>query len=151
MIDGVRIEQHTGHPLAVVRRQGGLADLPRIVPEACGTVWRLVKARNIPNPGRHVAVYLDDVMNLEIGAEVPAPITGDDELIASATPAGRVATVTHFGPYQGLKHAHEAIHRWAEREGHTLVRPCWEVYGHWDAAWDRDPTLIRTDVSYLLK
>ena len=66
----VRIEQQAVIPLAVVRRRGSVAELPKIVPDACGVVWKLVKAQQIPGAGRHVAVYLDEQINLEVGVEL---------------------------------------------------------------------------------
>ncbi len=71
-------------------------------------------------------------------------------MVGSATPAGPVATTTHFGPYGRLHEAHDAIRRWCAGNGHTLAGPNWEVYGHWQDAWNSDPGQIRTDVYYLL-
>ena len=67
-----------------------------------------------------------------------------------ATPAGPVATTTHYGPYGELHHAHVAIQEWCKKNGHTLAGPSWEIYGHWKDEWNRDPTKIVTDVYYLL-
>jgi effector-binding domain-containing protein len=100
--------------------------------------------------GRHVAVYLDDQINLEVGAEVDAPFAGHGEVVGSATPSGPVATTTHYGPYRQLGEAHEAIRRWCASKGYRLAGPSWEVYGHWEDEWNSDPTKIRTDVFYLL-
>jgi effector-binding domain-containing protein len=147
----VRIEPFAGRPLAVVRRQATLAALPRVIPDACGAVWNVVRAEKIPGAGRHVAVYLDDTINLEVGVELDAPIVGYDEVVGSSLPAGSVVTTVHFGPYGRLGEAHEAIHKWSAQQGHTLVRPCWELYGHWVNEWNDDPSKIRTDVFYLLK
>ena len=36
----IRIEQQQGRPLAVVRRRAKQAELSKVVPDACGTVWR---------------------------------------------------------------------------------------------------------------
>src|SRR5690242_17594069 len=94
----IRLEQHSGQPLAVVRRRASSHELARVVPEACGTVWGVVRAQQVPGAGRHVAVYLDCVINLEVGVELEAPFPGHGEVVGSATPAGPVATTTHFGP-----------------------------------------------------
>ena len=151
----IRLETHSApQPTAIVRRRAALRDLPKVVPDACGVVWKLVKARQISGAGRHVALYLDDqvdLMNLEVGVELLTPIAGDDELIASALPAGIVATTTHFGPYPQLKGAHLAIRDWCSKNGHVMAGPNWEIYGHWDEAWNKDASKIRTDVFYLLQ
>ena len=107
-------------------------------------------AQNDAGPGRHVAVYLDDLITMEVGVELDALFGGLGEVIGSSTPSGTVAATTHFGPYSRLHEAHEAIRRWCLDNGHALVGPNWELYGHWEGAWDDDPSKITTDVFYLL-
>src|SRR5262245_31563147 len=140
----VRLEQHNGRPLAVVRRRAQPQDLSKVVPDACGTVWGVVRAQQIPGAGRHVAVYLDDQINLEVGVELDAPFGGYGEVVDSATPSGLVAATTHYGPYGLLHGAHEAIHLWCQNNGYTLAGPRWEIYGHWQDEWNSDPTKITT-------
>ncbi|QDU31147.1 Bacterial transcription activator, effector binding domain [Anatilimnocola aggregata] len=147
----IRLEQQTGHPLAVVRRRASRAQFPQVVPDACGTVWKVVRAQQIPGAGRHVAVYLDNVVNLEVGVEVEATFGGHGEVIRSATPAGLVASTTHYGPYGQLAQAHQALQEWCRKNGHAMLGPCWEIYGHWQDAWNTDPTQIVTEVCCLLK
>jgi len=151
-VSGVRAVQVAGVPLAVYRRQARPADLTRIIPECCGLVWNALKAQGVRG-GRHVALYWDfgDTIRLEVGAEVDVPFAEQGDLVRSATPAGLVASVTHLGPYGGLKGAHDALHDWCKAEGHRLAGPSWEIYGHWQPEWDADPSRIRTDVFYLLK
>src|SRR5262249_6629254 len=114
------------------------------------TVWGVVRARPIPGAGRHVAVYLDDQINLEVGVELEAPFGGDGEVVDSATPAGPVAAAAHYGPYGLLHEAHAAIRPWGASNGQVLAGPNWEVYGHWKDEWNSDPTRITTEVFYLL-
>ena len=147
----IRLEQLSSRPLAVVRRRASLPELPKVVPDACGLVWGVVRAQKIAGAGRHIALYWDDVINLEVGVELDMPFAGHGEVIGSATPAGSVATTTHFGPYQRLGEAHQAIREWCAKHGHTPAGPCWEIYGHWLDEWNNDPSKIRTDVFYLLK
>jgi hypothetical protein len=147
----VRLEEHASIPLAVVRRQAETKELSQVVPEACGIVWNALRAQSIAGAGRHVAVYLDCAGHLEVGVELRVPYAGDGRLLASATPAGRVATTTHLGPYQDLAAAHYAIQKWLRETGHKFAGPCWELYGHWQEDWNEHPERIRTDVCYLLK
>jgi hypothetical protein len=124
----VRIEVMAGsRATAIVRRGASMAQLPKVIPEACGIVWNLTKARGIKG-GRHVAVYLDDEMNLEIGVEVESPIQGDEELIASSLPAGRVASTVHFGPYPKLGAAHQAMVQGARAcAGRAMLGGVWAL------------------------
>jgi len=133
--------------LAVVRLRATQPELSRVIPAACGEVWNFIRSHQIPDPGRHVAVYLDGVINIECGAEVASPFTGANRVVGSATPAGKVATTVHWGPYDRLGDAHEAITRWCAGQQLVTAGPNWEIYGH----WTDDPSQLRTDVFYLLK
>jgi effector-binding domain-containing protein len=135
----------------VVRRRATSRELARVVPEACGLVWGVVRSEKIAGAGRHVAVYWDGEINLEVGVELEAPYIGHGEVVGSATPAGAVVTTTHFGPYGRLHEAHEAIRDWSADRGYELAGPNWEIYGHWMDEWNADPDKIRTDVFYLLR
>jgi effector-binding domain-containing protein len=145
----VQVRQLEPVPLVVIKRQARPADLSRLVPECCGLVWNAVRAQELKG-GRHVALYRDGSIRLEVGVELSGPFVEQGEVVRSATPAGAVASTTHFGPYGGLGAAHDAVRRWCQDHGHRLAGPSWEIYGHWEAAWNDDPLRIRTDVCYLL-
>src|SRR5262245_56165891 len=121
----VRLEQQIGHPLAVVRRRASRQQLAKVVPDACGTVWNVLRAHHVTGAGRHVAIYWDCQINLEVGVEMAAPFAACGEVIGSTTPAGPVATTIHYGPYQQLHGAHDAIRLWCQKNGHTLAGPNW--------------------------
>jgi hypothetical protein len=147
---GIDRQRFASRPLVVVRRRASLEELPRVVPEACGVVWRVIRARRIAGAGRNVALYLDGCINLEVGVELDAPLAAPGTLLASATPAGTVATVTHCGPYHELAAAHRAVRAWCADQDHLLAGPSWEIYDHWQDEWNHDSSKIRTDVYYLL-
>jgi effector-binding domain-containing protein len=146
----VHLQQVESIPLAVLRRQADAAELSRVVPECCGLVWNVVRAQQT-KAGRHVAIYWDESIRLEVGVELQGSFNEDREVVRSSTPAGTVAWVTHLGPYGGLGAAHQAIHDWAKGGDHRLAGPKWEIYGHWKKEWDADPSQIRTDVFYLVE
>jgi effector-binding domain-containing protein len=145
----VQLQRLNGVPLAVIRRQAKASELSRVVPECCGLVWDAVRAQQA-QAGRHVAIYWDDSVRLEVGVELHGPFAERGEVVRSATPAGAVASATHFGPYSGLGAAHEAIRRWCMANNHSLAGPNWEIYGHWQREWDTNASQIRTDVYYQL-
>ena len=145
----VEVQQLASVPLAVVRRQARPEELSSVVPECCGLVWESVRAQRT-KAGRHVAIYWDGSIRLEVGVELQGLFVDDGEVVRSATPAGAVASATHFGPYGELGAAHDAVKAWCKANGRRLAGPSWEVYGHWEPAWNDDPSRIRTDVFYLL-
>jgi len=145
----VQLQRLGSLPLAVMRRQVRPSDLARVVPECCGLVWNALREQQARG-GRHVAIYWDDSIRLEVGVELQGPFEERGAVVRSATPAGAVALTTHFGPYGGLGAAHDAVHQWCTANQHRLAGPRWEIYGHWQPEWNAAPSLIRTDVCYLL-
>lgn len=136
-------------PVAVVRRRVRSSEVSRVVPECCGLAWAALRAQQV-KAGRNVAIYWDAGIRVEAGVELAGAFVEQGEVVRSATPGGSAATVTHLGPYGGLGSAHAAIRAWCEARGHRLAGPQWEIYAHWQEAWNRDPSRIRTDVFYLV-
>ncbi len=134
-------------PVAVIRRVVPATALARVVPECCGLVWNALRAQQV-EPGRHVAIYWNGDIRLEVGVELAQPFVEQGELVRSATPAGLTAFATHVGPYDQLGRTHAAIRRWCAARGHRLTGPNWEIYGHWRPEWNEDPSKIRTGVFY---
>ncbi len=95
-----------------------------MVPECCGLVWNAVRAQDARG-GRHVAVYWDARIRLEVGVELLGPFRDDGEVVRSATPGGWVAAVTHFGSYSGLGGAHSAIRDWCN--AHQRLSSVWPI------------------------
>ncbi|BBO32371.1 GyrI-like domain-containing protein [Lacipirellula parvula] len=146
----VRLEASTGSSVAVVHRQATRPQLGAVVQAACGVVWNTLRAAQVAGVGRHVAIYWDDTIRLDVGAEVAEPFAGAGEVVGATLPRGMTAAATHVGPYDQLGGAHQAIQAWCSANGRPLAGPSWEIYGHWQNEWNADPTLIRTDVYYLL-
>jgi effector-binding domain-containing protein len=145
----VQLQRLNSVPLAVIRRQASASQLSRVVPECCGLVWNAIRAQQA-QAGRHVAVYWDGSIPIEVGVELLGPFVEHGEVVRSATPAGAVAFTTYLGPYSGLGAAHDAVRQWCKANNHRLAGPNWEIYGHWQNEWNTDPSQIRTDVYYQL-
>jgi effector-binding domain-containing protein len=141
----IHLRKDVAVPLAVMRRQVNAAELSRVVPECCGLVWNAVRAQ-AARAGRHVALYWDSSIRLEVGVELLGPFVETGEVVCSATPAGTAAWTSHFGPYGSLGAAHDAVRQWCRANNWRLAGPSWEIYGHWRREWDDDPSQIRTDV-----
>ncbi|HLX63992.1 MAG TPA: GyrI-like domain-containing protein [Planctomycetota bacterium] len=135
---------------AVIRSAVRPANFGKFVQACCGEVWTFAKTAGLPKPGRHVALYADGDGPVEVGVEVTAPFVGNQRVICSSLPAGRAVVTVHYGPYQLLGQAHDAILKWCAAQGLKRAGVCWEIYGHWDAAWNNDPGKIRTDVGHLV-
>src|SRR3954454_15648558 len=106
----VRSERVPAMPIAVVRRRAAFGRLGPVVQEACGTVWKAVKAAGVKGAGRHVSVYLDCTggqVEMEVGVEMPAPIGTHGEVFDSTTPAVDYATFKYFSLYGMLDNSHQ--------------------------------------------
>jgi len=147
MAYAVSLQDMPSIPVAVIRRRVAQSELSKVVPECCGLVWNELRAQGVRG-GRHVAIYWNGEITVEIGAEVGGPFTETESVVRSATPSGKVAFVTHIGPYHRLGGAHDAVQEWCAANGHQLAGPSWEIYGHWQTEWNNNPALIRTDVFY---
>lgn len=143
----VRLESGPARRIAVVRQTVTAAALATVVPAACGEVWNTLRAQG-QRGGRNIALYWDAAIRVEAGVEFDGEFQETSRVIRSTTPAGPAASVTLLGPYGELDRAHQAIHQWCRAHHHTLLGPRWEIYGHWQEEWNRDPSLIRTDVYY---
>jgi effector-binding domain-containing protein len=136
-------------PTAVISRRVSRSELSRVVPECCGLVWAALRAQGLKG-GRNVALYRERGAVVEAGVELQTPFSPEGEIVLSELPAGRAATAIHYGPYQDMGAAHEAVQEWCKANGQEFGSVCWEIYGHWQDAWNSDPSQIRTDVFYEL-
>jgi effector-binding domain-containing protein len=148
--DAVTIQKLQSIPLVVMRGRANAGDLSRIVPEWCGLVWNAVKAQQT-KAGRHVAIYWDSTIRIEVGVELLGPFVDQGNVVHSATPAGLIASATHLGPYHQLGATHQAVREWCKARNHTLAGPNWEIYAHWLPEWNTNPSQIRTDIFYLVE
>jgi effector-binding domain-containing protein len=143
----IEVQRVPSQKTAVVRCRAKLNELTTVVPKGCREVWSYFRSAGLPKPGRGLALYHDDEIDLECGVEVAEAFTGSQRVVNSCTPAGLVGTTTHVGPYQQLHEAHQAIRQWCLQNGYMPAGPKWEIYGHWSDA----PGQLRTDVYYFLR
>jgi effector-binding domain-containing protein len=135
--------------LAAARERTTLRRVAQDIRRLLDGPWTLIRERgDLRTDGHNVAVYWErgPEGDVEVGVQIVNRFDATDLVVCSATPAGRVAATTHFGPYTELDRAHRAIRAWCAEHGHTLAGPAWEIYGD----WNDDPAKLRTDVHCLL-
>lgn len=109
--------------------------------------YRLGHASNIliyPAIGDAAA---DGLITVAYGVEAERPFPPAGVIVCTATPAGRIATAVHTGPYDRLGETNTAITQWCRANGHALAGISWEIYGD----WNEDPAKLETKVCYLLR
>ena len=151
----IEIETVTEQPLAAVLERVRQRDIGTRVRPNLDHVYAFLKEHpDLRFQGAHnVLLYrhkddprTDGRMHVEYAVQVRRAFARTGDVFASATPAGRIATATHVGPYERLGDAHGIVQRWCSANHHRLAGIDWETYGD----WTDDPTKLETTVCYLL-
>jgi len=142
----VTLKEVAARPTAVVPATTTWQEFPTLWRELSDEVWACLHEGGIFGGCRVVMLYLDDVPNVEVGVELLVPCTLTGRVVASALPAGQVATTVHHGPYSELGSAHRAVTDWCAAQGRQRLGTVWEVYG----PHDDDPAKVWTEVYHLL-
>lgn len=111
--------------VAYIRYRGMAAEANKVFPK----VFQAIRGRADGAPFFNY-VSMDPGSGMgEIELCVPtAENPGGNGVEVKDMPRVRALCVTHTGPYGALKHAYDAIDRYAEESGLALVRPFREVY-----------------------
>ncbi len=136
--------------VAGVRVRGGRGEVSRTFRAHLDQVYAAGRDGVAALDGQNIFIYLeqdDGSLQVDFCVGVTSPFTARGLVVPMSTPAGIAATAVHVGDYTGLGAAHAAILDWCRTNDRQYAGPSWEVYGHWHA----DPSLLRTDVYYLLQ
>jgi effector-binding domain-containing protein len=138
--------------LAAVRRQIRIPEIAHAWKPALDEVWSFLKQNpGLRTDGHNIFLYhhpanMDSPMGVDFGVEVTRSFPRSGEVFSTETPAGKVATALHIGPYERLGETHGAIHAWAAKNRITFAGKSWEIYGDWTS----DAAKLETRVEYLL-
>ena len=142
------------HPrlLAAVRRQVRVGEVAGTWKPALDQVWKFLGEHpGLRTDGHNIFLYhhpasRQSPMDVDFGVEVTRKFDSSGEVYCTGTPAGKVATALHIGPYVRLHETHNAIHAWAAANHTTFAGKSWEIYGD----WNKDETKLETLINYLL-
>ena len=120
-----------------------------------GEVMGYIVQRGQAPAGMPLAIYHSMGENLDVDLECGIPVASAIEdrgrIAAGELPAGKVATVTHVGPYHELGKTWDALKVWMDSQGLEPAKaPCWEVYVS-DPRAEPDQSKWRTDIFYPIK
>jgi effector-binding domain-containing protein len=145
-----RVTTVTPRLIAAVRSRTTRPGLPAAIRAGLDKVWPQI----IDRRGLNVVVYhpsephgLGKEFEIETGVEVAAGFQPAAPVYLTETPAGRVVTAAHLGPYDKMAAAYDAIHEYVRTNRLELAGPSWEVYGH----HSDDPAKLRTDVFFPIR
>jgi len=140
----MHLEQAAPRWVAVVRRRADPGSLSKVVPATCGIVWNFIRATSLPHEGLNLAIYKNAAIDLECGVIVKDRFESSGEVVCTTTPSGPVVRTEHYGGYDRLGDAHDAIHQWCRANQHKLTGVRWEIYDH----WTEDVEKLHTTVYY---
>jgi effector-binding domain-containing protein len=149
----VAVQTVPARTIAAVRRSVAVGAVGAAWKPALDQVWAFLRENpGLRTDGHNVFLYhhperRGEPMEVDFGVEVTRAFPTAGNVVATATPAGEVATTVHVGGYDRLNQAHEAIQAWCTREGRTLAGTSWEIYGD----WSEDPSKMETTIYYLLR
>jgi len=148
----VQIETVSARRLAAVRRRVRVTEIAREWRPALDKVWEFLRRKpGLRTDGHNIFLYhhpadQQSPMDIDFGVEVTRPFAASGEVVLAETPAGKVATALHVGPYDQMKRTHDAIHAWAAANDMAFAGKSWEIYGD----WTDDVSKLETRIEYLL-
>lgn len=143
----IETRELTEQPTAVLRASLPAAQLGAWLPGAYQQIVAYLAATGAAPDGPPFARYTfhDDLVDVEAGFPVSTSVAGNGRVTPSSLPGGPAAVTTHYGPYDGLTVAFDAIADWLKDHGHEADGPHWEVY-YTDPQAEPDPARWRTDL-----
>ena len=152
MSSPVSIQSRSSCILAAVRRQVQPGQVGSAWRPALDQVWAFLQQNpGLRTDGHNIFLYHhlttpESTMVVDFGVQVIRPFAQCGEVFSTETPAGRVASAMHIGPYERLGETHRAIQAWREANHTKFAGKSWEIYGD----WTDDPSKLETRVEYLL-
>lgn len=141
------IKEVEARPAACIRTKTTMDKLGEVMGPMYGEIMGVVQPSGVAPAGMPFARYHDmrgNDVDLEFGIPLSLSIETSGRVAASELPGGRVATVTHVGPYGQLKDTWDGIMGWVQSEGLTPTGAPWEVYV--DDPTKVDASELRTEI-----
>jgi effector-binding domain-containing protein len=151
----VSINLQTVHPrrLAAVRRQVAPGTVGSAWGPALDKVWEFIRSHpGLRTDGHNIFLYHHPAhpgapLLCDFGVEVTRSFETAGEVYATETPGGEAAVAVHYGPYDRLNEAHNAVRKWMTTNRRDSAGCSWEIYGDPTP----DPAGTETTIVYLLK
>jgi effector-binding domain-containing protein len=141
-----RLENVAPRQLAAISTTARPGQLGPAIIGTLDKIWPVLRGQGA-RTGHNIVIYhglTDGSLIIDVGVEVFSHVTADGELKLTATPAGEVATIAHFGDYSEMDPAYTALERWCADNQRQKTGVSWEVYGD----WEDDPAKRRTDIYF---
>jgi effector-binding domain-containing protein len=115
-----KIIERAEQPYVSIRRLVSMDHLAEVADEIPGLLdW--LAARQVEPAGapffKYNVVNMSGALDVEAGVPVPHPMIGDDRVLTGELSAGRFASVTHFGHFDGLLEVTAGLLDWGTEHG----------------------------------
>ena len=143
-----RTKEIEAQPFVGIRVQTTMAKVAGEMGQLLGEVFGYVQGKGIAPAGMPFTIYHSmevDNLDMECGIPVITATEGEGRVQLGMLPGGKVATVTHMGPYENLKITWGALMQWVESQGLQPAGAPWECY-FTDPKEEPDQSKWRTDV-----
>ena len=117
-------------PIAVVRGEARLAELPAFLGAAFGEVMQTLVGQGLDPVGPPVGRYVPtaDGFLVEAGFPTMRAVRPSGRVVPGELPGGPAARVLHRGGYATIASAYDAATAWLEAEGIAPAGEPWEAY-----------------------
>jgi effector-binding domain-containing protein len=140
-------------PMVSIRTQCHAAEIGASLQEILPEIWSYLQRLGVQPSGPPFTRYhgLDgNQADIESGMPVAEPVEGEGRITPGELPGGTVLTTVHFGPYEKLPEAHDALHIWLRDQNKEPAGPQWEFY--WtDPGQEPDPYKRKTELVWPIR
>lgn len=147
----VRVVEVKPQHAVAVRYKASMDKMGEMMGQAIGQVMAFVGRNKMRPAGMPFSAYPqmepDGAGNWEVvsGMPVQGEAEASGEMIDYDLPGGKVAVVTHMGPYDTLAQTYEAMMGWIYEHGLAPAGAMWEYY-FTDPSREPDRSKWRTDI-----
>ncbi len=140
-------------PIVGIRATTTMEEIKQVIGALFGEIMEYFTRNGLAPAGMPLTIYHEmdaDRLEMECGMPVASPVEGTERVRPGELPAGKVATVTHMGPYEQLGQTWSALMKWMEEEGLQAAGAPWEVYVT-DPGEEPDQSKWRTDIFFPIR
>jgi effector-binding domain-containing protein len=122
MVTEPKFVDRNEQPYVGIRTRVNLTEMGSgVIPQLFKEVFGWLGTHGIPPSGapfvRYHVINMTDKLDIEMGIPIAKAVPGDGRVTASVVPAGRYATLTYTGHYDGLYEANRVLIDWAKENG----------------------------------
>lgn len=144
----ISVTEHVEQPTAGVRQKVRMSELTEFFGRAFEQTMDVLLAQDVQAAGPPFGKYYGtptDVVDVEAGFPVSAPITAAGVVVPGTLPGGKIAEAIHVGPYDAMEATYAELEKYLAEAGLTRAEVMWESYLSDQAT---DPATWRTQICW---